>query len=64
MKPLDLAAEVLGLLRRKARPMGVAEIRACLRYRDRTLERALTLLESRGARGAWPLYSYPHLGSP
>lgn len=54
MKPLDLAAEVLGLLRRKARPMGVAEIRACLRRRDRTLERALALLEARGLVGPGP----------
>ena len=54
MRPLDLAAEILRLLRRKARPMGVAEIRACLRYRDRALERALTLLESRGLVGPGP----------
>lgn len=54
MKPLDLAAEVLWLLRRKARPLGVAEIRACLRRRDRTLERALALLEARGLVGPGP----------
>ena len=55
MRPLvDLAAEVLWLLRRKARPMGVAEIRACLRRRDRTLERALALLEARGLVGPGP----------